>query len=147
MSTRLSPRPLDAYPAALVYDCWGQAHRSPTVRRNGSKVFLPAPHDHPTDPEQREDDDPDTDDGAVPDPRVLLLQALERSSRFTQVEIRTLYALIVEGLTLTQIARIDGCSRQAIVARLVGSNAGHGGVLRKVQAMSRFHATLPESDN
>ena len=149
MSTRQSPRPLDSYPAALVYDCWGQAHRSPTVRRNGSRVSLPAPLDCPIYSEQHEEDedDPDPDEGAVPDQRVLLLQALERSPRFTQVEIRTLHALVVEGLTLTQIARIEGCSRQAVVARLVGSNAGHGGVLRKVQAMSRFHAMLPESDN
>lgn len=108
-----------------VYDCWGQPHRSRSVRRNGSRVYLPARLDHPVEVEQMQEDPARTSDARRDHERTAALQALQHSARFTQTEMRTLSALVVDGLSLSEIARAEGCSRQAIVARLVGSTAGH----------------------
>lgn len=147
MSRRRSTRPADAHHTARVYDCWGQPHRSRSVKRNGSRVYLPARLDHPVEVEQMQEDPARMSDGPSGHERALALQALQHSARFTQTEMRTLSALVVDGLSLSEIARAEGCSRQAIVARLVGSTAGHGGILRKVRALRPFRVALPESNN
>jgi hypothetical protein len=55
------------------------------------------------------------------------------------VEIRTLHALVVLRLTIAEIAIRDGCSRQAVLARLNGNSRGQGGIIKKAYA---FHGAV-----
>lgn len=73
------------------------------------------------------------------DSRPSVLEAMRESGLFTDVELRTLRALALERLTIAEIAARDGCSRQAVLARLTGNSKGQGGILRKAR---RFQADL-----
>lgn len=67
--------------------------------------------------------------------RARLLDVMRASGLFSAVEIDTIHALAVERLTLAEIATRDGCSRQAVVARLVGNSKGQGGAVRKAERL------------
>jgi hypothetical protein len=81
--------------------------------------------------------------------RAASFDALARSGWFTQTELATIRALAFQGLTLTQYARLERCSRQAVCARLYGNSRGHGGLLRKALrfwAQAGLDRARPTSD-
>ena len=113
------------YRLASAHDCWG--HRRPL--RWGTRHgiwFLDA---------TGLDEQPPDDVPASTSSRELRLAEFTASGRFTTIELTTLRALIVDRLTINEIARRDGCSRQAVVARLVGNSKGQGGILRKARSL------------
>jgi hypothetical protein len=57
--------------------------------------------------------------------------------RFSTTELRTMHALLYEGLTLRELARRERVSDVAIHARLVGRR-GRGGLLKKAPAFARW---------
>ena len=117
----------------------------PKARRVGARIHIPASLNSPQDASDNLYPPPDEDDDADEHRRRRdLLDRMCRSGRLTPVEIRTLYALVVEGCSLTEIAKRDGCSRQAVVARLAGSSAGHGGVVRKLHALNAARVATSE---
>ena len=63
--------------------------------------------------------------------RLRALDGLHTSGLFTPLELATLRALAIEQLTIAEVATRDRCSRQAVMARLVGNSRGQGGILRK----------------
>jgi len=114
------------YRLSSAYDCWGQRR---TLRRgtqnsiwfiDGSGLDVPSVETEPAD-----QDDARTDRLAV----------LESSGRFTTTELETLQALVLERLTINEIAERHGCSRQAVLARLVGNSRGQGGIVKKARAL------------
>lgn len=137
MPSRISPRPLESYPASVVRDIYGRQHRSRSFKWNGVRVYVP----HHL--ETVEASDSSLTDAAIQDRgselarRDTILAALIASGRFTPAEIRTLTAL-ARGQSLNEIARADGCSRQAVIARLTGNSAGHGGLLRKLASVDQI---------
>lgn len=115
------------YRLATAYDCWG--HRRPLRHgvRNGI-WFLDA----------TELDLPPGDAAQAPAcDREQTLAALAATGRFTPTELATLHALVVEHLTIDDIAQRAGCTRQAVMARLVGNSRGQGGVLKKARLLLR----------
>ena len=113
------------YRLASAHDCWG--HRRPLRwgMRHGvwfldaTGLDEQAPDDIPVSTFSREH----------------RLAEFASSGRFTGIELATLHALIVDRLTINEIARRDGCSRQAVVARLIGNSKGQGGILRKGRSL------------
>jgi hypothetical protein len=114
------------YRLGAAIDCWG---RKRLVRRGsrGGVWFL--------DPTQL--DTPEAS-GAGPDrdmARRAALNELRQSGCLTETELATLNGLVAEKLTLEEIAARDGCTRQAVVARLVGNSRGQGGVVKKARRL------------
>ena len=113
------------YRLASAHDCWGHRRTLRWGTRNGI-WFLDATGL----------DEPPSDDTSVPtDSREQRLAELASSGRFTAIELSTLTALIVDRLTIGEIAGRDGCSRQAVVARLVGNSRNQGGILKKARSL------------
>lgn len=56
---------------------------------------------------------------------------LAASGQFTDTELRTIRALAFERLTVIQLAQVDRCSRQAVLARVYGNSRGQGGLLQR----------------
>lgn len=113
------------YRLASAYDCWGRRRSLRRGSRNGI-WFLDA----------RGLDEPPVDDVPVSDcTREQALAGLAASGRFTTIELATLHALVTDCLTIDDIAQRDGCSRQAVLARLVGNSKGQGGILKKARAL------------
>ena len=84
-------------------------------------------------------DEPAVEDRPV-DPgteREQALATLQSSGRFTAIELAALRSLIVDRLTIAEIAERHGCTRQAVIARLVGNSRGQGGIVKKAQALLR----------
>jgi len=109
----------------LVYDYTGARRTVRRGTRNGIWFLDPSSlGDVPVD-EPR--DGPEVD-GVW---RVRALEALRASGVFTPIELATLHALTIEKLTIAEVATRDRCSRQAVMARLVGNSRGQGGILRK----------------
>ncbi len=69
------------------------------------------------------------------DTRRQQLAAAVASGQFTPPELATLRALVIERLTIEEIAQRDGCSRQAVMARLTGNSRGQGGILKKARSL------------
>jgi hypothetical protein len=117
-----------SYRLSAAYDCWGNRR---TLRRgvqNGIWFLDARAIDEPAATEYEID-------AAAERPQQLT--ALTSSGRFSATELATLHALVVERLTIDDIAARDGCSRQAVMARLVGNSRGQGGILKKARAY--FH--------
>jgi hypothetical protein len=121
------------YRLSAAYDCWGQRRALRHGVRNGIWFLDPTGLDEP----------PATDAEAQVCDREQKLADFHSSGRFTPTELATLRALIVERLTIEEIACRDGCSRQAVVARLVGNSRGQGGILKKAGRFVRAR-TDPE---
>jgi len=113
---------------STAYDCWGS--RRPLRRgvQNGIWFLDATALDQPAANECEHDSAGE---------RAQHLTALTSSGRFSATEVATLHALVVERLTIDDIAARDGCSRQAVMARLVGNSRGQGGILKKARAY--FH--------
>lgn len=115
-----------SYRLSAAYDCWGNRRSLRRGVRNGIWFLDSRGLDEPVADETPAD---------VAWCRKHKLAALRSSGRFTAVELATLDALIVERLTIAEIADHHGCSRQAILARLVGNSRGQGGILKKARAL------------
>jgi hypothetical protein len=113
------------YRLAAAYDCWGQRRAVRHGVRNGIWFLDPTALDEPAGK---------SDDAPVCNREERLAQ-FEASGCFTRTELSTLRALVVERLTIDEIAARDGCSRQAVLARLAGNSRGQGGILKKAQAL------------
>jgi hypothetical protein len=66
-----------------------------------------------------------------------LLADYQHSGRFTTAELRTMDALLYEGLTLRELAAREQVSDEAIRARLIGRR-GQGGLLKKALEFARW---------
>lgn len=125
------PRATRRYPLrslAAVSDHAGRRHPVSLAKRNGRAIVVHSCFD---DAGETPDDELDVEPG---DPRMERLRRfvlLAASGRFSRIELRTIYALAVDGLSVAQIACIDRCSRQAVMARLYGNSKGQGGLLKK----------------
>lgn len=116
------------YRLSSAYDCWGHRRWLRRGTQNGIWFLDASSIDEPPVEAQP------VDSGAA---RVRGLAEFRSSGRFTAIELATLHALIVERLSIGEIAERHGCSRQAVLARLVGNSRGQGGILKKAQALLR----------
>jgi hypothetical protein len=114
-----------SYRLSAAYDCWGHRRSLRRGTQNGIWFLDSSGIDEPAAAE------PPVDLGSSRERR---LAEFRSSGRFTAIELATLHALIVERLTIAEIADRHGCSRQAILARLVGNSRGQGGILKKARA-------------
>jgi len=109
-----------------AYDCWGirrHLHRGVQngiwfIDARGFDEQQPIALDHPDELSHRQQH----------------LDVCRRSGRFSPTELATLDALIA-GRTIAEIAERDGCSRQAVMARLLGNSRGQGGIVKKARAL------------
>lgn len=113
-----------SYRLSSAYDCWGNRRSLRRGTRNGI-WFLDS-----TGIQEPATDEPPVD---LCGSRERQLAELRSSGRFTAIELATLDALVVERLTIAEIAARHGCSRQAILARLVGNSRRQGGILKKAR--------------
>ncbi len=121
------------YRHASAHDCWG--HRRPLRWGTRHGIWFldatgldePPPDEAPPSTSLREQG----------------LATLASSGRFTAIELATLHALIVDRLTINEVAARDGCSRQAVLARLVGNSKGQGGIVKKARSLLP-HSPLSE---
>lgn len=116
------------YRLSSAYDCWGSRRSLRRGTRNGLWFVDVSGIDEPV------VDAPHVDRGAA---RIRGFVELQSSGRFTATELATLHALIVERASIGDIAERHGCSRQAVLARLVGNSRGQGGILKKARALLR----------
>ena len=116
------------YRLSSAYDCWGNRRTLRRGTHNGIWFIDASGIDEPTVEAPRIDPDA---------ARARGLTELQASGRFTAIELATLHALIVERLCISEIAERHGCSRQAVLARLVGNSRGQGGLLKKARALLR----------
>jgi len=114
------------YRLSSAYDCWGNRRSLRRGTQNGIWFIDASRIDEPA-----VDAPPAEDDAA----RVRRLAEFQSSGRFTAVELATLHALIVDRLSIGEIADQHGCSRQAVLARLVGNSRGQGGIVKKARAL------------
>lgn len=110
------------YRLSAAYDCWGHRRSLRRGTQNGiwfidaTGIDLPDIETAPVD-----------NDAARAD----RLTAFQSSGRFTATELETLQALVLDRLTIAEIAERHGCSRQAVLARLIGNSRGQGGIVKK----------------
>ncbi len=114
-----------SYRLASAYDCWGTRRELRAGRQHGLWLLDGAAFDLPPVDTLEEPIDAQTR-------RAHALAAFRASGRFTTTELSTIEA-IVDGLTLEAIAERDGCTRQAVLARIVGNSRGQGGILKKAR--------------
>lgn len=115
-----------AFRLSTAADCWGRRRSLRSGTRNGIWFVTPSGFDQPL------------EDDALADPaenRAAILQRFIDSGAFTSTEIETLQALAIERLSVAELAERDGCTRQAVMARLAGNNRGQGGILKKARAL------------
>jgi len=114
---------------AMVADHDGVARQITLVKQNGRHIIgaTSSHRDEPTN-DDAVFDEADADEAAE---RRHRLHLLATSGRFSVTEVRTLYLLAVEHLTVAQVAAFERCTRQAIVARLVGNSKRQGGLVKK----------------
>ena len=116
------------YRLSSAYDCWGSRRSLRRGTQNGLWFIDVSGIDEPG------VDAPPVDHDAA---RLRGLEEFQSSGRFTAIELATLHALIVERSSIGEIAEQHGCSRQAVLARLVGNSRGQGGILKKARALLR----------
>jgi len=68
---------------------------------------------------------------------------LAASGILTARELSTLRRLL-DGLSFAEIAAQDGCTRQAVIARLIGNSKGQGGALRKCRPVAPTSLDAPQ---
>jgi hypothetical protein len=136
------PRATRRYPLrslAAVSDHAGRRHPVSLAKHNGRAIVV---HSCFNDAGETPVDEPDVERGDPWMERLRRLVLFSASGRFSRIELRTIYALAIDGLSVAQIAHIDQCSRQAVLARLHGNSKGQGGLLKKTV---RFWATSDRS--
>lgn len=118
-----------SYRLASAFDCWGHRRRLRCGSRGGIWFMDASALDAPR-------DEIDESAAALRDgERSRTLDLFADSGRFTPTELATLRALAIEHLTFDEIAQRDGCTRQAVVARIVGNSRGQGGIIKKAAAL------------
>lgn len=115
-----------SYRLSSAYDYWGHRRSLRRGTRNGIWFLDATAIDEPLNPEPQADPLESMQDQ---------LAELRSSVHFTPIELATLDALVVERMTIAEIAQRDGCSRQAVLARIVGNSRGQGGILKKIRAL------------
>ena len=115
-----------SYRLSSAYDCWGHRRSLRRGIQHGIWFLDPTGIDEPPALDTQID---------TSSTREQRLADLQSSGRFSANEIATLSALIVERVRIAEIAQRDGCSRQAVVARLVGNSRRQGGILKKARAL------------
>lgn len=112
---------------AMIANHDGAARHVTLVKHNGRYVIgaSPSGREEPTNEGAAQDD---ADDGLA---RYERFHLLATSGQFSAAEVRTLHLLAVERLTVAQVAALERCTRQAIVARLVGNSKRQGGLVKK----------------
>lgn len=123
------------FQSASAYDCWGNRRPLRTSRRHGLWAVDAVGFDL-ADPEPA----PDRADAEACRRRAF--RAFTESRRFTARELATIDALAFGNLTITELARREGCTRQAIMARIMGNSRGQGGLLRKARGFVCEAATV-----
>jgi hypothetical protein len=131
------------YRLSSAYDCWGHRRTLRTARRHGLWHLGVEDFDMPSDAASPDDDGRAGDD----ERRREALRIFEASGRFTPAEIRTMRALALESLTIDEVARAEGVSRQAIRARIIGNSRGQGGLLKKALDVQRPTSQPPLTVN
>jgi len=114
---------------AMVADHDGVARPVTPAKQNG-RYIIGAPPSHHDEPANADAASDAADADNSPERRHRL-HLLATSGRFSVTEVRTLYLLAVEQLTVAQVAALERCTRQAIVARLVGNSKRQGGLVKK----------------
>lgn len=66
-----------------------------------------------------------------------LLSSYDQSGQFSPIELKTMDALLYEGLSLRELASREGVTDQAVRARLVGRK-GRGGLLKKAPEFAKW---------
>ena len=122
-----SPRRYSLRSLAAVSDHSGRKIPVGFVKHNGRVAITVFPDD------SHAADHGDVPASESPVDRPALFSRFVRSGRFTPIELRTIHALAFEQITLAGLARMDGCSRQAVHARLYGNSKHQGGLLKKVR--------------
>lgn len=117
-----------SYRLSAVHDCWGNRRQVRCGTQSGT-WFLDASCLTQAAPLDDGGDDPAL-------ARQQKLTEFQQSGRFSPTELATLHALVVERLTIAEIAERDGCSRQAVMARLVGNSRAQGGIVKKARALA-----------
>lgn len=112
---------------ARAYDCWNSIRSLRIGARHGIWYVDATAFGEPVPVEE-----PNAQREATPS-RAARLDALAAQGILTATELSTLRRLL-DGMSFAEIAAQDGCSRQAVVARLVGNSKKQGGVLRKCRA-------------
>jgi hypothetical protein len=113
-----------SYRLSAAYDCWG--HRRTLRRGTHNGIWFLDTTEIAEPPIRHHDNDSNT-------ARAQRLLEFHASGQFSATELATLHALVVERLTIAEIAARDGCTRQAVMARLVGNSRGQGGILKKAR--------------
>ena len=124
------------YRLGAAYDCWGHRRIIRWGKRNAIWFIHPTGLDEPT-VEPR--------DEPVPT-REQRLAEFVASGLFTPLQLATLHGLVVERLTITEVAERHGCSRQAVVSRLLGNSRGQGGILKKARALLTSYRRHEDED-
>lgn len=114
------------YRLSTAYDCWGHRRALRRGTQNGIWFIDAGGLDLPDTEASPVDSDAAREEG---------LATLVSSGRFTATELETLRALVLERLTIAEIAARHGCSRQAVLARLVGNSRGQGGIVKKARGL------------
>lgn len=113
------------YRLSAAYDCWGR-RRNLRCGTRGGVWFL----------DRGEIDEPQPNQLHIDNnARCQQLAVIVASGRFTATEIATLHALVIDRLSIDEIAQRDGCSPQAVKARLTGNSRGQGGILKKARTL------------
>lgn len=121
---------------AAVSDLSGRRQPASRFKHNGRYIFtggaIDLLYDEPT-----SESDRDSCDAARAAARRRQFDVFAQSGRFSETELRTIRALAFEHLTVAQFAQLDGCSRQAVLARVHGNSRHQGGLLKKVVSLYR----------
>lgn len=115
-----------SYRLSAAYDCWGSRRSLRRGSQHGIWFLDPVGLDEPA-----AEPAPAYSDGY----RQRRLEEFRSSGQFTEIELATLEALVMEHLTIEEIAGRSGCSRQAVMARLIGNSRGQGGIVKKARQL------------
>jgi len=121
------------YRLSSAYDCWGNRRSLRRGTQNGIWFIDASRIDEPV------VDAPPAEDGAA---RVRRLAEFQSSGRFTAIELATLHALIVDRLSIGEIAEQHGCScagRLKLVAQIQ-----EGAVIRRILRHLGLPDVVPE---
>lgn len=69
-----------------------------------------------------------------------VLNRYQSGGNFSEIELRTIRALWLDGLSLRQFAKSEGVTAEAVRARIEGNRKGQGGIKRKAPQFYRWWA-------
>jgi hypothetical protein len=113
---------------AAAYDYRGNRRPLRAFRQHG--IWAVCAYDFELPSSARESSSADRDER-----RRGIFQALVASRRLTARQLATINALAFGRYTIAELAAHEGCSRQAIVARIIGNSRGQGGLVRRARRL------------